>query len=720
MKPREIKLEILSSRNGVAPFVNDAVAEADDHKDELGFFPKKVFHEYAQRECLLIATAISNGKPAYAGHLLFDCRFPKCHVLQIVAARDRRRTGVSKALINRLKESMTEQGFIAVQARVAEDLGEANQFWAAQGFYVQAVKKGGTTRNRTILVRSHELETPQLFPSSGLSAANPLGLDFESPEDRPLFLLDLNVLFDLGPRRARNAEVVSLFRAERSGACSLAISTEIVAELKRTAPQERTDPMLDFALVLPTFAPPDGYRSSKLLSELGQIVFSSSPEVTSLSESQKSDLRHLATVVQHRLSGLITSDGAILDAAPKIARQYGIQVLSPLAFRSAQLHADDRSFETTGTQTLALHSIKEADVADARKLLGTVGVPAAAMTNEWAASAPQGGAICRFGAWVDHQLAGYAAWPSLSGTGPILARIAVDETAPHPRAVASILLRKLLEQRPASVVNQFSIECPTGQTALREAAWGFGFRGDAQRNRLYKIALRSAVTSENWTTSREQLHGAATVRLPEQPPSFRAMDQQVPIIGPDGNRSHVSIETVETLLGPLIFCLPGRPAVITPVQRGYAEGLLGHSAQLTLLPESKAATHLERHYLSDPKTLKHFKQGAIIFFYESGKRGGSGSIVAIGRVRRSYLKPNAAIGSADLDPSVLDAKTLSQIGSSEIKTVTTFDNVMILKSPVPMKTLKALGCGRPTDLISTQTISDAQMAAILEAGFGSG
>lgn len=297
--------------------------------------------------------------------------------------------------------------------------------------------------------------------------------------------------------------------------------------------------------------------------------------------------------------------------------------------------------------------------------------------------------------------------------------MAVDESASQSRSVASVLLRKLLEQHHELAVDQLSLELPPGQTCIREAAWGLGFGGSTQARRLSKIAVRRAITPLNWQASRSQLLEIAQLKLPEQPPIFRAMDQQVIAVTPDGNRSHVSIESIETLLAPSIFCLPGRPAVITPVQRDYAELLLGHSAQGSLLPQSKAATHVERHYLSDPKTLKHFKRGAVIFFYESTRHGGAGAIVALARVRRAYLKPTDAITSPDLDPSVLDDKTLQKIGASKIKTVTTFDNVMVLHTPVPMSTLKRLGCGRPNDLISTRPITDAQMAAILDAGFAS-
>lgn len=52
-----------------------------------------------------------------------------------------------------------------------------------------------------IVVRSHELASPQLFGMSGISSASPFGLDFAAGAKKLVYLLDMNVLFDLGPRR---------------------------------------------------------------------------------------------------------------------------------------------------------------------------------------------------------------------------------------------------------------------------------------------------------------------------------------------------------------------------------------------------------------------------------------------------------------------------------------------------------------------------------------
>ncbi|KWE58162.1 hypothetical protein WL76_10795 [Burkholderia ubonensis] len=175
--------------------------------------------------------------------------------------------------------------------------------------------------------------------------------------------------------------------------------------------------------------------------------------------------------------------------------------------------------------------------------------------------------------------------------------------------------------------------------------------------------------------------------------------------------------SLETLLAPALFCLSMRPAVITPVRRDFAEHLLAHLPQRSLLPHARAALYREKHYLSDKRTLKHFQRGSLVLFYESTKNHGLGAIVAIARVQHAYLKSQEAMARADLDPSVLDDAALEAIGRSKVKTVTVFDNLIQLPHPVPLETLRLLGCGDATKLMTTHPINDSQLQEIVARGF---
>jgi GNAT superfamily N-acetyltransferase len=710
-------VKVLSRHSEVTPYLSSVIAASDANKDALGFWAGSVFKEFARRDQLLVAAEERDSKLEYVGHLLFDCRFPKSKVLQIYSAPSHRGKGIARTMLDELKSMLTLQGFTSIYARVAEDLIGANAFWGGQHFYIQRVAPGGVTRNRKILVRCHELESPQLFPRSGLTNYNPLGLNADVESDVPVFLLDLNVLYDLGPRRPRNVDAVSLFQIERSGSCRLAVSSELSAELSRTATPGRTDPMLSLARVFATFPHLISNEWDDVRSQLAAIVFPEKARDRKLTDNDQSDLRHLTTAIQHRLSGFITNDTSILGAAGILRERYGIQVLSPGAFKLIkEPDVEGSKFETARAQTLTLQTIRMSDAAQVHTFLSDMGLPGSALAAGWAPVDSAGRSSTREGAWLGDKLLGYLTWPAWTANGGIEARVAVAESFTDSPSVAHLLIGHLLEQVSTRGATEVRLDFPPNQSHVREAAWARGFRGTSDRSTLCKVTLNGIVTPSNWTQWRTDLFTNGRLKLPEKPPAFTSIDQQIPIQTPGGDQTHVSLNTLETLLSPALFCLPNRGAVITPVQRTYAEHLLGHLRQRPLLAHSKAALNHTRNYLSGARTLKHFKRGSLILFYESGRNGGVGGVVAVARVRQAYLKSQDNLESSDLDASVLDLSTLETIGSSKVKTVTVFDNLIHLRKPVLLKTLKDIGCGRSNDLISTKTITDQQFQMIILEG----
>ena len=172
-----------------------------------------------------------------------------------------------------------------------------------------------------------------------------------------------------------------------------------------------------------------------------------------------------------------------------------------------------------------------------------------------------------------------------------------------------------------------------------------------------------------------------------------------------------------TLLAPCLFCLNGRPAVITPIQRSFSEPLLGHSDQGSLLPDFSASLFAQKHFVSTSRSLKHFSRGTIILFYESGKKDGRSALVAIAKVQTAYLREANRLSAAEYERSVLTVDNVSSIGVDQLKTVTVFDAIFPLPTQIPLSVLEELGCGRPTDLITTRPITPVQLQAILKRAF---
>lgn len=715
------KFEVVSGFANTVPFLDEVREAADAHRHSLGFFPKSVFEEFARRDNLYILTESHPEGPRYAGHLLFECRFPRSHVVQMFTLQKYRRHGLAAKIIDHLRKSLTADGFTSIYARVAEDLVDANAFWDRQQFYVQRVEQGGASRNRKIVVRCHELASPQLFPTSGINAHNPLGLKISSSDVIPMFLLDLNVLFDLAPRRLRHDEAVGLFQAERMNFCRLAISNEIGEELRRTAHQGKTDPMESYISIFPSFPLSRGDDATALLEELASLIFPITSEKKNLKARDLSDLHHVATVIQHDLSGLITNDSALLTAAAQIRAKYGVEIISPAAFRlDGTAPPGNSAFETSEEATLALLEISSKDESAVHALLSKLNLSGSTIAAGWLPTTTQARIAMRCAVWNGATLLGYLTWSARDPAGVMVARVAVDETNSQALNAARVLLVYLLEQLAPHGPRQVRLELASNQSLVRDLAVGFGFRGTPDQHCLSKLILGRVLTKETWCVYQAELARKGGLKLPISMPAYQSADQYIQVLTPDGNQRHVMLDVLESLLSPALLCLSGRPAIITPVQKSFSEPLLGHSPQGSLLPLGTASLFHDRHYLSNPRTLRHFKRGTLILFYESTKQGGCGEVIALARVCEAYLKPSQALGVSDLKQSVLTAESLTSIGKSNMKTVAVFDNIFPLPRRVPLKSLKRIGCGRPNDLITTRPVTDAQLQEILKEAFNHG
>lgn len=717
-------VSILTSRNDVAPFVQDVRSAADAQTLALGFFPAAVYTEFARREQLYVAAREIDGILVYAGHLLFDLQFPRANILQMYCAPDSRRTGVAARLLDTLKAALTRDGFVAIYARVAEDLTDANAFWAAQNFYQQRMVLGSAARKRRIAVRVFELDSPQLFPSSGLGVASqdPLGLQTQVTGEPPLYLIDLNVLFDLQPRRLRHAAAVNLLRACNEGTCRLGISGEIRNELRRHQPEQgRTDQMLELIATLPEFVSDEPVEEgSPLFSDLALCVFPAQFRNGQLSVNDKSDLRHLAIVINQKLSGFITSEAAMIHAADVLWRTYGIQVLSPEAFqREDQQHAEGESVHTVSESRLTTRTLKTDDAKKARELLVQCGVSNASIARSWISPDGHRRATQQVVVYCGDDCVGYITWPMVTEGANFLAHVAADEAHPEAANVARELLRHITKHMASHSPCSLALTLPGRQSHLREVAFSLGFRAAHDHSPLAKVIAGSVLTSASWGAHRSELVRVCGLKLPEIPPRFMSACQTIELYTPDGNRRFIPLDLLETLLSPVLFCLADRPAVISPIERRFAEPLLGHSRQISLLPAHPASLYAARHYLCDSRSLKHLQRGALMLFYESSKGSGQQAIVAVARIVESYLRRRDALQLSDLQPSVLRPETLGQIGQADIKAVSVIDNIFPLRRPVSLARLQQLGCGEPNQLITTNPITSDQLTRILLEGFSS-
>jgi predicted RNA-binding protein with PUA-like domain len=348
----------------------------------------------------------------------------------------------------------------------------------------------------------------------------------------------------------------------------------------------------------------------------------------------------------------------------------------------------------------------------------SLGVAAADQAAQWAATDDRTSACVRLVGRSEGALVGYMAWPTSLNRLDVRAHIAIQEDSPGAEAAAQAFLHRLSESVPIGGAANIHLSCPTRQVVLREVAASFGYTASPSApTELMKISLKQHVRASSWGAARQSLLSAAAMQLPDNPPLYRHVDQQVPVIRRDGQQMHVSIFQLESHLAPALLCLQGRGGVMVPIQRRFEESLIAQSPQVSWLPMNKAQLRPQRLYVSGPNTLKSFQRGDLIFFYESSKDKGSRSVIAIGRVLRAFHRGQGESDAEDLSGSVLTEDQLSEIGTSTTKTITVFDNVLRLSRPVVLEDLKALGCGAPQQLLTTQRLSVQQVQGILEKGF---
>jgi len=709
-----MSIRILTSDRDVAPYVESARLASDQHKAALGFLPATVFTDYAHRGKLWIA-AEASGK--YLGHLLFDRRFPKVTIIQMYCEEAARRRGVATALLSLLKESSTHDGFLAIKASVAEDLSQSNEFWESQGFYIQASRPGGATTGRRILIRIHELDAPQLFARSGLAiyGGDSLGLSAIASAAPPMYLIDLNIIFDLIKRRPQHSAASKLFRAAHSGEFRLAISEEMRVELAREATNPATDPMLCLIDSLPTVHIPKSDEVARVLERASRLIFPEKRYPDNLSKNDLSDLRHVVTAITCGLSGFITRDARILRAAATLSVSYGIEVFSPTDFEAADiLEEPNVSVDMDSAARIELSPYADTHYESLRALLLMHAVPPDDIVSSWM---PRGGdEASRIVATVECQVVAYIAWSRVEPRAKfVTVRAVLDERSPHAEKVANSLLARVREGHARAGGFRLQLITPERQSVLRQCASLDGFRATDRRDHFAKIAAGKVVTEKSWSGFREELLSLSGVTLPSDPPSWEAHSQQVVLACPDSQRRYVRLDALELLLSPALFALKGRPAVIIPVRPQYADLLLGHSRQQSLAPRMELEASRERMYLSDPRCLALYRKGDLALFYESGIKGEK-AIVALARIVDSYIIGADEVSGQVLVRSVLRSNTLGQIGLAKSKAACIFDNVICLDKPVRLAELRGMGI-RHARLVTTSKITNEQLETILAKGF---
>lgn len=718
---------IVKKRAGeVARFIQTIIARGDADRDALGFLPRGAYFDAARQEKLLVAVTFREGSEIYVGHLLFGGAFPHLRIFQVFVEQPYRRTGVASQLIDAIIKEGEDNRYLTVSARVADDLVQANAFWEQKGFDVNRAVRGGPSSTRVVNVRTRYLNTPTLFNTAGSTpqGARDLQLIERTPSASPTFSLDLNVLLDLVEKRSGAADVSQVIGAAMSNVVRLFVAQEFITELNRSHNPGSRDPVLEFARSLPQFPAVPPPVAARLKLELSSIIFPERARRGQLRLREQSDLLHLAAAIHNKVQGFITNDQALLRRRTSLQAKYRIDVIGVAEVARllcADPHMPPADVATSGRGgEVQVSRLDEPDLHLIERFLKDIKISDSTV-HEVLSTGPVSSPRRRFCAFCDGKLVGFASWDSPQRIREVDISIFVDDFHPSARSTADYLLDVAV--RDACVGGPAVlrlINLSTGASAL-EIAIARGFRrphGDPRTRSgvLKKISIGQVVGSDVFQSVRSEIKRLVQVQLPQELPTYVDSVTPICVTNPQGTDVIVSLEELENLMGPVLFILPGRNCAIVPIRTNYADELLRARPQRGLFPRKEASLFSERVYYSDPRTASVLTPGTLIIFYESLKDEGLGAAIACARVVRSGLAVGREISLETRRRGVLDTEKFEQLGPSEMRNLTFFDNIMTFANPVSLEKLREIGCWDKSNLVTSRPISGENFQLIVKEG----
>lgn len=695
--------------------LSEIITLSNGEKEALGFLPNSAYEDaIAQKRLFAMLADDDDGQSTIVGYILHGGVFPHARVQQVCTKPDWRRHKVASALIDALVSDLERSGFLTVKANVADDLAHAQAFYQRHGFEAVTSKVGGNTRGRTIVVRVRNLATPNLFSTAPTTIE--LGLPKRFGTEASFYTFDLNVFFDLVKNRQRHDSACALFGAALDHRIRLGIASEFINELRRTSTGQKSDPVLQMALQLPRLPPPVNAQDlERLANEIHEIVFTDRKDASAGSTQARSDARHLAHSAMSRVSGFITSDGAILEAREELLTKIGIDVAGLDEFLT--LLPDSVDQQSPNERRGEGFECKTPTADEAAMYLKAATVPASVI-EEVCGSAAGRATGWRCGIWADSKIVAVACLASpISTTGEDRLLINVDAGHLERELYAEYLLDAAIKQACSNNPAVIRLLNVPGQPTVSALATTRGFVATGAGHDLVKVAIGQPITRENWEATRQATRRKTGLGLPAQWPEFQNGSCGVAITNGSGQSLDISPERFEDMFGPTLYLWPGREAVIVPIQRAYADELLGTNTQtrLSFIEDRDASFLSRRAYVNTPRARNAMRPGLPILFYESGKNGGRSAVVAVGRIVDSVLVPKEATSGDMVQRVVVD--DLSYFSAVDEVLMTSFDNLIPFPTPVRLAKLKEWGATGSSNLISATAISHENLARIIGAAW---
>ena len=707
----ETAVSTIVDRDDLIRLLPVIMALADSEKEALGFWPESSLREAIGRGRLI---ALGSDEQL-VGYIHYSGVFPHAKVQQIAVSPAWRRKGVASTLIRTLVGKLESHGFLSLKAEIAETLTESLAFYRHNGFVEVARRKGGSTRNRAILVHVRELESDNLFTFADRQHAPDLGIRRRSAGEDPLYAFDLNVYFDLVRDRRESNTARALFGAALAHQIRLTVSDEFAVELKRTSSDRANDPVLQMALRLPRLPAVDRERCEALTARIHQLVFVDPGLASAGSAQSLSDAAHIAHAALSRASAFITRDGTLLAAAGVLLDQLGIDIIS--VEEIASLLPDNPASTGPRIRSGEGFSFSAASDAEVTAYLASALVPTD-IAREFCS--PAGFGVLRVARAIRTADKAMAIGILLMAQGmqPI-ARMLVHAREDQPDAglFADFLIDRLTRDSTAAHPTSIELIHVAGQSSVSRVAQSRGFIRSRSGMVYQKLSLGRPVTADNWADCVAEIRRRTGFLLPQVIPTTAPENTEISLISPGGETLAYPALQLADLLSPAIIVWPGLSGVIVPIAKAYADELLGTAPQhaFSFVKAKDAAFLARRAYVSSPRNVPIMRVDGPILFYESSRTGGRGGVVAVGRIVDCTLQPKTELSSDSQRRLVVDDVDAFSVTDDIL--VTNFDSLFALPKPVPLRYLKAIGATGSANLISAVSLSSEKITQILTQGW---
>lgn len=636
-------------------------------------------------------------------------------VFQIYVSQEYRGQGVGRLLIDQLVEYGMEKGCLTITARVASDLDASQRFWSSVGFEATKETAGGMSRNRKIILRARNLDTPSLLSFLGPIPAKPIK-QFHTNSG---YALDLNILHEVIHRREHHDAVLSMISAAMTGHLKLFITGELITELSRTA-RKPDDAFLRFALGLSRLPDTPPEKEKELCVRLRELVFPGRLTTNRHSTNDHSDLKHLAGVIYFGLSGFVTLERRILAAAHHLHAEFGIEIVTPIDLAPSTDLPLEQSGDFGVHDTQFSFSDGSRKSLEARNFLAKLGLSGNWIDLAW----PLGTSPQQFRLLAEGPLGiiGTMTVRCSGGLTPsIQAYVHAQEGLPHVATFYDGCFESINRLTPAGAITEITILAGALQIELRKAAaqLGFGVTHEASDGpiiRLRRAATHGVVGNEEWSGFREIAKNRLRMVLPKTMPDFStALRQGIPFADQEGTRLFVSPLDLEWQLAPVLFLFQDRLATLVPIRPRYAEDLLGFtSPQLGLLPRREAQLRPERVYFRSPNCGGKFRPGSLVLWYVSGQ----GKLVGISRISKSQICTPKEAEALFVGRGVFDAREIEdRAGFRRSVHVFSFNHTQLFRNTIPMDFLRQIGLGKG-NFQMPESVPFTALQKIIVKGFG--